>query len=367
MNPLALLKGLAPGFLPLVIFIIADSVWGTVVGLIVAVAFGIAEALAIYVKDKKLDGLVLADTGLIVLLGGISLALGNDIFFKLKPALIEAVLAAVLGISAFSGHNLVWLLSRRYLKNLTPSAPQLSQLRRGARTLFFLVVGHTALIIFAAFLLSRRWWAFVSGGLFYILFAAYFVAEFVRGRRSRKRWLRQYEVDEWLDLVDKDGQVTGRAPRTLCHAGKGMLHPVVHLHVLDASDRIFLQKRPLNKQIQPGKWDTAVGGHVLSGEKIEQALQREAAEELNLREFKARPVARYVWESDVESELVFMFAARTRQAITGNRMEMDEGKFWKVKKIREFLGAGIFTANFEFEFDILIKALQGGLGEARRP
>ncbi|MCU0275386.1 MAG: NUDIX domain-containing protein, partial [Acidobacteria bacterium] len=110
-----------------------------------------------------------------------------------------------------------------------------------------------------------------------------------------------------------------------------------------------MQKRSLDKAIQPGKWDTAVGGHVLSGETVEAALKREAEEELGLKEFKALPVARYVWESDVESELVFMFVTR-RDAIPHiNAEEISEGKFWKIAKLREALGKGILTPNFEFE------------------
>jgi isopentenyldiphosphate isomerase len=203
--------------------------------------------------------------------------------------------------------------------------------------------------------MSKGAWAFVSGGLFYILFAVYFVFEFIRARRKRSDWQEQYKDDEWFDIVDEEGRVTGRAPRTLCHSGPGMLHPVVHIHIIDAKDRIFLQKRSQKKQIQPGKWDTAVGGHITSGEKIDDGIKREAAEELGITEFKVQFVARYVWETEVESELVFMFLSRYNKAISINKEEIEEGKSWRIKKIKESLGKGIFTPNFEFEFDILLK------------
>jgi isopentenyldiphosphate isomerase len=167
--------------------------------------------------------------------------------------------------------------------------------------------------------------------------------------------LEQYKDEEWFDIVDKEGKVINRAPRSMCHSGPGLLHPVVHVHIIDGSDRIFLQKRAMSKQIQPGKWDTAVGGHLLSGEKVEDGLKREAAEELGITEFKAQFLARYVWETPVESELVFMFVSRYDKTIIINEEEIEEGKFWKIKKIKESLGKGVLTPNFELDFKILLE------------
>lgn len=355
MNKLDILKALAPGFLPLIIFIVADSIWGTRIGLIVAVAVGIVEIIVSYIKEKTLDKFILMDIGLIVVLGIVSILLENDIFFKLKPALIELIFCIIIGISIFSPVNILMLMTRRYMKNIELNDAQVKQFTRSLRALFYIFIVHTVMIVYSAFFLSKGVWAFVSGGLFYILFAVYFVFEFFRLRRKRPNWEEQYKDDEWFDIVDEEGRIKGRAPRTVCHSGPGMLHPVIHIHILDAKDRIFLQKRATTKQIQPGKWDTAVGGHISSGETVEDGLKREAAEELGITEFEVRSIARYVWETEVESELVFMFISRYNKAITIDKEEIDEGKFWKIKKIKESLGKGIFTPNFEFEFDILLK------------
>jgi isopentenyldiphosphate isomerase/intracellular septation protein A len=357
LNRLQLLKTLAPGFLPLVVFIAADALWGTRVGLIVALASGIIELAVSFAREKKLDRFILLDTGLIVLLGGISLLLGNDIFFKLKPALVELVFCLILGVSLYSPVNIIMAMSRRYLKNLTLSEEQVRPMMRGMKVLFFIFLGHTALIVYAALAMSARAWGFISGGLFYLLFAAYFVLEWGRGRLRRRSITAGLGQEEWFDIVDAEGRVLGKAPRSACHGQKGLLHPVVHLHVLNAQDRLFLQKRSPEKQIQPGKWDTAVGGHVLSGEGVEAALQREAEEELGLSGFKALPLARYVWESDIESELVFMFVTRADSIPRINRVEISEGKFWKISKIKEARARKILTPNFEFELDILLKLI----------
>ena len=44
-------------------------------------------------------------------------------------------------------------------------------------------------------------------------------------------------------------------------------------------------------------WDTAVGGHIGLNEKIEEALKREAQEELGITDFKVRFKGSYTWES----------------------------------------------------------------------
>ena len=64
---------------------------------------------------------------------------------------------------------------------------------------------------------------------------------------------------EIFPLVDEAGNVTGSATRGVCHNGSHLLHPVVHLHVFNSRGEVYLQKRPDWKDIQPGKWDTAVG------------------------------------------------------------------------------------------------------------
>jgi isopentenyldiphosphate isomerase/intracellular septation protein A len=362
LNRLQLLKALAPGFLPLLVFIAADALWGTTVGLIVALVTGVIELLLSYVREKAWDRFILLDTLLIVAMGGVSLLLDNDVFFRLKPAVVELVFCLVLGVSVYSPLNIMLALSRRYLKGVDLRVEQVQALTRSMKALFFIFLGHALLIAYAAFAMSAAAWGFISGGLFYILFAAFFLVEWLRGRRRSgpsRRLMAEFADDEWFDIVDVDGHVIGKAPRRLCHARKGLLHPVVHLHVMDAHDRIFLQKRSPRKQIQPGKWDTAVGGHVGSGETVEAALKREAQEELGLENFKAEPVARYVWESDIESELVFMFVARCDSVPRVNAEEISEGKFWKIAKIRAARGKGVLTPNFEFEFPILLRQVFG--------
>jgi len=155
--------------------------------------------------------------------------------------------------------------------------------------------------------------------------------------------------NEMLPLVDEQGNLTGAATRGECHNGSKLLHPVVHLHVFNSRGELYLQKRPDWKDIQPGKWDTAVGGHVDLGESVEQALRREVNEEIGICDFEAKPVATYVFESAREKELVFTYSTIYDGTITPSK-ETDGGKFWTKDEIMENIGKGVFTPNFEQEY-----------------
>jgi isopentenyldiphosphate isomerase len=183
-----------------------------------------------------------------------------------------------------------------------------------------------------------------------------FASELIRQKiRLRKQPLPADE--EWLPLVDEQGGVIGKAPRSACHRGEKLLHPVVHLHVLNSQKHIYLQKRPLNKLVQPGKWDTAVGGHISAGETLETALKREAWEEIGLEKFSSRLVKTYRWDSDLESELVYVFVSYDFKGIHLHSDEVEEGRFWTPKQIDSNAGQGVFTPNFEFEYQLLKKEI----------
>ena len=349
MTKLQLLKKLLPSLFPLIVFIVVDEFYGTSVGLIVAVGFGIAQLLFSFVKDKAFDKFTLFDTLLIVLLGSVSYVLDNDIFFKLKPALIGAILCILLGISAFSKLNLFGMMSKRYFEGINFNDEQVLQFNRSLKVLFYIFAFHTALVLYSAFFLSKEAWAFISTALFYILFGVYFLYEIVKNRIARRKYMKE----EWLPLVDEKGGIIGKAPRSVVHRTKDMLHPVVHMHVINSRRQVYLQKRLVTKLVEPGKWDTSVGGHIAVGEDVETALKREAQEEIGISGFEANPVCQLVFKTERESELVFLLYARFDGEISTNPAEVEEGRFWRISEVNKNLGSGIFTPGFEMEFKIL--------------
>ncbi len=170
--------------------------------------------------------------------------------------------------------------------------------------------------------------------------------------------MKSSDPDELFPVVDEEGNTIGEALRSVCHDGKSkLLHPVVHLHVFNSKGELFLQKRSKTKDVQPGKWDTSVGGHVSPGETVEEALLREAREELGLKGIIPGFLARYIWESSIERELVTSFTTTTDEILQTDKDEIEEGRYWSLKEIRENIGKDIFTPNFEHEVKTLFSLL----------
>lgn len=166
-------------------------------------------------------------------------------------------------------------------------------------------------------------------------------------------------VNELLPIVDEAGNVFDSERRDVCHNGSSfLLHPVVHLHLFDKSGRLLLQKRSANKRIQPGRWDTAVGGHVGFGESVLSAIKRETTEEIGYKINDAsqiRPIAQYVFKSAVERELINCFMSVCSDDFTpviSEPEDIDELKFWEIKDLKQLSSSNpdLFTPNFINEF-----------------
>jgi isopentenyldiphosphate isomerase len=87
--------------------------------------------------------------------------------------------------------------------------------------------------------------------------------------------------DELLDVVNDDDEVIGVERRGDIHA-QGLMHRAVHILLFNSRGELFLQKRSLSKDEQPGKWDSSAAGHVDTGEDYLDCACREIGEELGV-------------------------------------------------------------------------------------
>ena len=160
---------------------------------------------------------------------------------------------------------------------------------------------------------------------------------------------------EILDLVDEQGRVVGQAPRRRCHGDPSLLHQAVHVFVFDHSGALFLQRRARTKRIQPGRWDTSVGGHVDRGEHHLTAARREMAEELGLDdpELPLTFLHQYIWRSEVESEYVRTYRCSHPGPFALHPEEIDDGRFFCAEALCSLMGTGEATPNLEHELSLL--------------
>jgi len=161
--------------------------------------------------------------------------------------------------------------------------------------------------------------------------------------------------EELFEIVDDEGRVVGTAPRSRCHGDPSLAHRSVHVIVINPRGDIYLQKRSSTKDVQPGKWDSSVGGHLAPGETYEEAAVRELAEELGIKAATGSLIPRhsYVWRTSIETEHVRTYELAYEGAITPDPVEIDSGRFWSEDEIRRECSRGTFTPNLEHELRLL--------------
>src|SRR5688572_23762833 len=86
---------------------------------------------------------------------------------------------------------------------------------------------------------------------------------------------------ELIDVLDAEGRSTGESKARWEVHRDGDWHRAAHVWVVRADGHVLVQRRALVKQIEPGRLDVSVGGHLVAGE-LEVDVVREIEEELGL-------------------------------------------------------------------------------------
>ncbi len=158
--------------LPLLVFVVVDGIFtNTVVSIVSAIIFAVAQMGITWWQTGSPDYLILIDVALIVTMGVISIFLKNDIFFKLKPAIIEAISVLLIIALAFAPDTFIINYFGRFMPKgmgLQPAMiPMMKMLFIGTAlyTLF-----HIGAVCYTAYFSSRKVWAMVAGPGYFLLF-----------------------------------------------------------------------------------------------------------------------------------------------------------------------------------------------------
>ncbi|NNJ89124.1 MAG: NUDIX domain-containing protein [Eudoraea sp.] len=89
-------------------------------------------------------------------------------------------------------------------------------------------------------------------------------------------------MEEWVDLMDAEGNYTGQKILKSEAHQKGLFHPTVHIWFYTTDGKVLLQQRTQIKKTFPMYWDVSVAGHVGAGESIVSGAIREIKEEIGL-------------------------------------------------------------------------------------
>ena len=159
-------------------------------------------------------------------------------------------------------------------------------------------------------------------------------------------------AEEYLDIVDEQDRVLSRAPRT--HVLRDYhIHRAVMFFVFDGEGRVLVNQRSATKELYPGVWSIAFGGHVLSGESYEDAARREIAEETGLTA-PARLITSFQKRTADERENVKVYAVTAERDPVLFPEEIEQGQFVSVAEINEMLSRFDFLPETATLLKILI-------------
>lgn len=413
MNLSRILKSLLPSFIPLIAYVLVEAFLGERIGLYAGIGIGVVEFIVVLIRDRKPDPFVAADTLLLALAGAVSLISDNDIWFKLKPAVIELVFGASFALLLVLPTRYLKAYMERQLKGFEFPDSTLPAMRKSLGAMLAILAIHAGLTAWSAVALSTKAWGFISGVLLYILFGIFALAEFVyakvRGRRLRDA-AGAGRGEALLPIVDETGKVVGQAPERLCHsgnfaavdaparerpaegksvsdnapegagadgpaavAGQRLLHPAYRLFVVDDRGRLYL-RRPAAGAGAPDPaavpWDVALSRHIEAGESLEAAIMRGIREglgatamNLEAAKTKPQPSLRYRRDDETESELVFVFFLPFAGPFNPAGNEGAEGRFFAPEEIAEAARAGQLSQRFLQEYRMLAEASRAAQGQ----
>lgn len=334
----AVLGTLAPGFLPLLAYILVETFFGETAGLVAGIVLGAGEFAFILVRERKADPFVAGDTLLLAALGAASLAFRTPLFFKLKPAIVEGLMAIALAglLSAPDAVLQGWL--ERQMKTLAPEGGALPTVRKRLVGMTALLGIHAVASALAALFLSEGWWAFISGGLLYILLGAMVAWTFLAAR-ARSRGLgpsRGVALDWFLLVTDGKGSVYAvRSPGASGEKNAAWDFP--------ACGRVIVaKKRGPDNGALPTEIVKAVGNAL--GAFVDPAAEGE---------IRLAPLGLAQGEGG-GSGGIFVAAILDAAAIRKGRDPSRE-RFWSLSDLAAAAGGGALAARFGEALDLIVR------------
>lgn len=164
---------------PVILFFAAFQLWDIYVATAVAIAASFAQIGWLALRRRKIDAMLWASLGIIVVFGGLTLALRDKTFIQWKPTVLYWLFGAVLAGGALSGRNLIRAMMSQQMRLPDPVWARLNWSWAG----FFAFMGAANLVV--AYNFSESAWVSFKlfGGmglmLAFVLVQALFLSRYV--------------------------------------------------------------------------------------------------------------------------------------------------------------------------------------------
>lgn len=169
--------------------------------------------------------------------------------------------------------------------------------------------------------------------------------------------------EEIFDIVNERDEVIGCKSRGEVHR-LGLLHRAVHVLVFNSRGQVFLQKRSMKKDRQPGVWDSSVSGHVDSGEDYDATAVRETREEIGLR-LRVAPqrLFKIAAREETDQEFVWVYRCEAEGPFELNAEEIERGDWFAPEEVTRWINER--PQDFATAFVFLWRKLNQSCGISR--
>lgn len=144
--------------------------------------------------------------------------------------------------------------------------------------------------------------------------------------------------EEMFDVVDENDRVIRAETRKIVHVNN-FWHRAVHILAINSAGEIYLQKRSIWKDRNPGRWDSSAAGHVDSGETYLEAARREFREELGVDCPPLERIGRLTPCEQTGWEFIEVYTTSHEGPFHPAALEVETGAFFSRESIRRWTGA----------------------------
>ena len=141
---------------------------------------------------------------------------------------------------------------------------------------------------------------------------------------------------EMFDVVDEGDRVLRSEPRDFVHVNN-LRHRAVHMLLFNSAGELYLQKRSIWKDRNPGRWDSSAAGHVDSGESYIESARRELREELGIEAPDLKPVGRLTPCEENGWEFIEIFRGIHEGPFHPAPLEVETGAFFTPQQIADWV------------------------------
>ncbi len=153
-------------------------------------------------------------------------------------------------------------------------------------------------------------------------------------------------IQEFFDIVDQNNKKTGSIKaRNEIHKNLSEWHRATHIWIFNDKQEVLCQRRSLQKDANPGKWQSFFGGHLKAGDNYKESAIKELGEELGITIKISELIPLYVRKSDSAKHFSQVYVLKLNKSINSlhfDKEEVVELSWFTIDKLKDVIGQDKF-------------------------